>query len=226
MWKDNFLSLLPESASGIVTIFNLADTKRRNSFLGHLQVDKDIEKFESTLEKYVALDGAVLRIGGDKWAIFLPEQQPSLEKIISEYAQISSALAGWQCLAKSISGETKTSKAVKPTQIQRAVYCVYVEIYNKADAVKWLEKIYEATSTAQINTPLNLAKLDVLLVSNPKQKRWQCLEHDVAEYSCPFCHSKHLDWNDGGWGVFSESGKCKNCQATVDFSEFIEVIVA
>ena len=65
---------------GYLAIFDLADTKRRNHYLGHAEVDKDILEFNTLLKSNVD-EAAFQRIGGDKWVVFVTENKLNLGSI-------------------------------------------------------------------------------------------------------------------------------------------------
>lgn len=218
--KESFLNLLPESTGGVIAIFNIADFKRRNSFLGHEHGDKDIAEFDAILSNNILLNEIGMRVGGDIWAVFLSKDPLTvITEIIGKYYQTIPVLAGWQCLAISTSGKELESKSIKPTRLERALRCVYLTINSKNDAIGYLDSLYNVSHLSQVNKPLNFAEVNEQDLN--LREEWQCLQHDVEKYSCPFCQSSEFNINEGGWGVFSGDGSCKICGAKVSFKEFI-----
>ncbi|TAE95576.1 MAG: hypothetical protein EAZ79_18470 [Oscillatoriales cyanobacterium] len=69
-FKNSSELLLP----AYLVIFDLADTKRRNNYLGHDEVDKDIIAFDNLLKDCVSLERCK-RIAGDIWVACFTEHQ-------------------------------------------------------------------------------------------------------------------------------------------------------
>ncbi|MDB9509999.1 hypothetical protein PN499_02100 [Kamptonema animale CS-326] len=65
---EEFKVLIEPFLPSYLVIFDLADTKRRNLYLGHSEVDKDIIEFDTLLKTHI--QGIFKRIAGDRWVGF------------------------------------------------------------------------------------------------------------------------------------------------------------
>lgn len=194
-----------------LAIFDLADTKRRNLYLGFSEVDRDILEFETLLKN--ALDSLPFkRISGGQWIACLAESQlDTLSTLLLSYAKEAPIVTGWECRGIDSQGTVRCIEEKQTVLIRRAVRCGYVWIENIHELATILNEMLDKIWKVSVNIPTDLAS--DLPVNSPK---WQCLsEHSPAPEYCPFCQGTRFDWSDGADDA--ATGTCQQCGAAVNF---------
>lgn len=205
-FKISIEQLLP----AYLVIFDLADTKRRNLYLGFSEVDKDIIEFDTLLKTH--LQGIFKRVAGDKWLACIAEQQLNyLPNLISSYAKEVTIVAGWECTAIAPNGTRIFIEEKNKVSIIRAVRCGYLWVKDITEIVTKVNELDEKVWMLPVNLPSSLEqKIDF---APPK---WQCIYAIFpSTHDCPFCKGENFDWVDGTDD--SSFGICKQCGADVDF---------
>src|SRR5262245_13853276 len=110
---------------GNILGFDLADTKRRNLYLGMNVMDKDIQDFDELLKQYFTVDGVVIRISGDKWLCFFTNHpQESVNRLKDDYSTTTEIKVTWGCKAISRNHERKEIIKETHSKITRAYRCL------------------------------------------------------------------------------------------------------
>ena len=216
MSRESFLEEFKTSSElllpAYLVIFDFADTKRRNLYLGHSEVDKDIIAFDNLLKNCVSLE-RYKRIAGDKWMACIAEQQlKDIPSLISNYAQEVRILAGWECRAIDPNGNRIFIEEKRNVFISRAVRCGYLWIKNVNELTIKINQLVDRVGCLPVNT---LTSLESEIAIN--LPRWRCVPAEIlslTEY-CPYCNSTNFHWlggaDDGSGGI------CSQCGTEVDF---------
>src|SRR5689334_337581 len=73
--KDDFVNQFIESINselpGYILLFNLADTKRRNLYLGFDNVDNELNLFDELIKEFINTDSKYKRVGGNDWLVLI-----------------------------------------------------------------------------------------------------------------------------------------------------------
>ena len=207
---EEFKLSIEPSLPAYLVIFNLADTKRRNLYLGHSEVDKDIIEFDTLLKTH--LQGIFKRVAGDKWLACIAEQQLNyLPNLISSYAKEVPIIAGWECRAIAPNSTQIFIEEKSNVTLSRAVRCGYLWVKDVSEVLIKVNELEEKVWSLRVNSPTSLEQ--TIDFHPPK---WQCIPEGFLhpEY-CPFCNGKNFDWLGGADD--GSSGTCKQCGADVDF---------
>ena len=205
-FKISIEQLLP----AYLVIFDLADTKRRNLYLGFSEVDKDIIEFDTLLKTH--LQGIFKRVAGDKWVACITEQQLNyLPNLISMYAKEVTILAGWECTASAPNGTRLFIEEKSNVSLSRAIRCGYLCVKDINEVLIKVNELEEKVWSLPVNLPTSL---EPTIDFHPP--KWQCIPEGFLhpEY-CPFCNGKNFDWLDGADDA--AEGICKQCGAEVNF---------
>ncbi|HLO47387.1 MAG TPA: hypothetical protein VK211_03065 [Kamptonema sp.] len=205
-FKVSIEQLLP----AYLVIFDLADTKRRNLYLGHSEVDKDIIEFDTLLKTH--LQGIFKRVAGDKWVACIAEQQLNyLPNLISSYANEVPIIAGWECTAIAPNGTRIFIEEKSNVTLSRAVRCGYLWVKEIGEVLIKVNELDEKAWMLPVNSPTSLEQ--TIDFHPPK---WQCIYASFPDnYNCPFCDGTEFDDQEGTDD--SSSGTCKQCGAVVDY---------
>lgn len=213
-----FLDAVGEHPCGIVAHFDLADAKRRNTYLGFAEVDRDIEELTSMLAAYGPPIEFSSRIGGNQWAVFLSgsDSRPLVE-ILTQFKRQQPATVGWTAIARKRFRRSKSMTSIRNSSLYRCLRCVYSTI-NAAEelALKW-QIIYDKTPYARVDQPSDISDDGQFISDFEAEPRWRCIIDDVAPFSCPYCAGTDFDWYDGDTTVFGACGHCRDCRADVEF---------
>jgi GGDEF domain-containing protein/predicted RNA-binding Zn-ribbon protein involved in translation (DUF1610 family) len=196
MSRDSFLEEFKKSSElllpAYLVIFDLADTKRRNNYLGHDEVDKDIIAFDNLLKNCVSLERCK-RIAGDIWvACFTEHQLNDIPALIVNYAQeVPIVLTLWKCEAIDPKGNSIFIEEERNVSICRAVRCGYLWVENVNELSFKVNELLDRVWSLPVNTLTSLES--EVAVNLPK---WQCIPTEslsVTQY-CPYCNSTNLRW--------------------------------
>ena len=174
-----------------LVIFDLADTKRRNLYLGHSEVDKDIIAFDNLLKDCVSSE-RYKRIAGTKWVACIAEQQLNdIPALIVNYAQEVPIFAGWECRAIDTNGNSIFIEEKRNVSICRAVRCGYLWVENVNELSFKVNELLDRVGSLPVDKLTSLES--EVAVNLPK---WQCIPTEslfVTQY-CPYCNSTNLRW--------------------------------
>lgn len=207
-FKNSIELLLP----GYLVIFDLADTKRRNLYLGFDEVDKDIILFDNLLRNCVSSE-RYKKIAGDKWVACIAEQQLNdIPDLISNYVQEVPILAGWECRARDPNGKSIFIEEKRNVLISRAVRAGYLGVENVNQVIIKVNELLDRVGWLPVNILTSLES--EVAVNSP---RWQCVPTEIlsiTEY-CPYCNG--TDFHDLEGTDDSGEGICKQCGTQLDF---------
>ncbi len=207
-FKNAIELLLP----AYLVIFDLADTKRRNLYLGHPEVDKDIILFDNLLKNCVSSERCK-RVAGDKWvACFAEEQLNDIPALISNYVQEVPISAGWECRARDPNGKSIFIEEKRNVLISRAVRAGYLGVENVNQVIIKVNELLDRVGWLPVNILTSLES--EVAVNSP---RWQCVPTEIlsiTEY-CPYCNG--TDFHDLEGTDDSGEGICKQCGTQLDF---------
>lgn len=195
-----------------LVIFDLADTRRRNNYLGHDEVDKDIIAFDNLLNNCVSSERCK-RIAGDIWvACFTEQQLNDIPDLIVNYAQeVPIVLTVWRCEAINPNGNSIFIEEERTVSIGRAVRCGYLWVENINELIIKVNESLDRVRCLTVNTLTSLES--EVAVNLP---RWRCIPPEslsVTEY-CPYCNSTDIRW----LGVRKNyKGICTQCGTQVIF---------
>lgn len=195
-----------------VVIFDLADTKIRNFYLGHSEVDKDIIAFDNLLKNCVSSE-RYKRIAGDTWVACIAEQQLNdISALIANYAQEVPIFTGWECRAIDPKGNRMFLQEKRNVLISRAVRCGYLWVTDVNDVIVKVNELLDKIWSLPVNT---LTSLESEIAVNSPQ--WRCIPAEISSLTkyCPYCHGTKFNWSEGG-DDWSE-GTCTQCGTEVDF---------
>ncbi|MBD2048261.1 hypothetical protein H6F78_22135 [Coleofasciculus sp. FACHB-64] len=195
---------------GYLAIFDLADTKRRNLYLGHEEVDKDILGFDTLLKAH--LGKAFKRIGGERWVAFVTENQLNVfDRLILAYQKEVPISAGWECRAIAPNSTLVHIEEKTDVLISRAVRCGYLNIQDINDVAARVNDLLEEIWRLPVNSATSLEQK---LRSN--QSKWKCIIGNLPSTAyCPFCKGTKFEWLEGTDDT--AYGICMGCSAEVDF---------
>lgn len=201
-----------------LVLCNLADTKRRNSHLGSLEVDEDIATFDALVSELTNFERGYrsARVGGDEWLFLGANGRAFAESALSAYAVTKPYRAGWRCHATK-DAEEKSVLAVTTTSITRTARFVGTVASSRGRgdleslAARLADQIWQAPVAA-------FTLLEELTA--PPSPRWQCVAtYPSRAYYCPFCKGTTIDWTDGDGAVYSGDGICTSCSANLSFTD-------
>jgi GGDEF domain-containing protein len=210
-FKNTITAMLP----GYLAVFNFADTKRRNSHLGHTKVDEDIEEFTELLRQAVGTTGYSLRIAGDEWlGFFAISSVEPIHQLLNDFYSEQKILTGW----KSVGCKDNVQKSEQVTteaKIARAMLCVYSYLERLEDFETTCEQLLKNDYGLPVSIPHNLQQ-----ITNSLRNRWQCVsQYPLGLPVCPFCRGDSFNWLDGDSSIYYGYGFCNNCGAEVEFSD-------
>ena len=213
---NEILAALPQSGSGIVAQFDLADAKRRNNYLGFEAVDRDIEELTTMLASHPFL--ASHRIAGDKWAALLPSQNTEpLFQLVKRFERRQPVVVGWTATASRRFWFDNKGRCVKTSILYRNLRCVFSLISVGDEFAEVWQRIYDRLPYARVGEPVEINDDSGFIVDYDVIPRWKCIDDDVARMACPKCASVDFNWYDGDSSVFGGCGICQKCGADVEF---------
>lgn len=219
---NKFLEIVSSKIPGCLAVFDFADFKRRNCHLGHLAGDKDIEEFESILNKVLSEGDPWLRIAGDKWAVFTSEN--SLDKmnfIIRSYHRSEKVRVGWSCKA-SLGKETQQSETTVISTLSRALRCAYLPIISQVSLDEDFRKLTNYVGTSKVNTAQLYSSEDT-----DEPNKWTCITYPSNKQNCVFCENDQFEYLGDAFGpILSMEGVCKQCGAHLEYHEIFEPVGA
>jgi hypothetical protein len=221
---DGFRDAFDKHRCGIVAHFDLADAKRRNSYLGHAEVDRDIDELTSAIGAFGPPIMISSRIGGGQWAAFLSGSDPSpLAQILAQYKRQQSATVGWTAVARKRFCWAKTRNSIRNSTLRRGLRCVYATINGVDELTRKWQLIHEKIPYARVDHHSDIRDEGQFISDYEADPRWRCIDDDVAPLSCPQCDSTEFDWYDGDSTVFGGCGYCAECKADVEFRNHFEL---
>lgn len=219
-----FREAMSEVGGGILAHFDLADTRRRNDYLGFSVVDHDINELTAMLENYGPPIKISARTSGDKWAALLVGTDASLlTDLLARYKRQQPVIVGWQALARKRFRWSRKRDSTRNATLSRCLRCVYASINSTDELLTKWQLIDEKIRNAQVDcaTDISTGFFQTDCADNP---RWRCIEDKVEPQSCPFCGKTTFDWCDGDTTVFGAFGNCRGCGAEVEFKDFFQLI--
>jgi GGDEF domain-containing protein len=205
---------------GFLYCFNIADLKSRNDHLGHLVGDKDIQELEHLLSELASDTGIVERIDGQRWLmVSRRNENERVQALLDRYKRTERFSAGWRVDATR-NGTKKVGRHTMPTEMRRAVRCLYDEVKSPAELTAAMTAIDDNDYSLSVNCPLHLSALPTL-----PRERWCC----VAAYpdqtpACPFCQGRDFEWEGGDMSYYSGEGRCRGCGAEIDIRDASELV--
>ncbi len=209
---EQFKEAAPAYVPGLVVLFDLADTKRRNCHLGHNVVDKDIDEFDRLIQSSVGASGLAKRVRGASWlAMYRLESLQSINELLGSFHRKQEMNVGWRSTGER-NGATKVTEKIVPATIIRATRCLYSAVITPKSLNGLIDKLFEECYGFSPDMPIELGN-----VVNVERNFWSCVTSYPPETPfCPFCQRSDFEWEDGDASVYSGSGTCKNCSAYVD----------
>jgi len=197
---------------GLLVLFDLAETKRRNCHLGHIVVDKDIDEFGRLIQSSVGASGLANRVRGASWlAMYRLESLQAISELLVSFHRQQEMIVGWRSTGER-NGATKVTEKTVPATIIRAARCLYSAVITPKSLNVLIEKLFEECYGFSPDMPIELGK-----VVNVERSGWCCVSSYPSETPfCPFCERSDFEWDDGDTSVYSGTGTCKNCGAYVD----------
>jgi GGDEF domain-containing protein len=212
---QEFEDAVREKLPGYITIFNLADTKRRNLYLGHEAVDQDIRCFDELLSKNFFSDDFAKRVGGNEWLCFSKsEPEPIIKKLLNDYTNRSAIILKFISQATTQNEAARIVKKEYEAQIARAFRCLREYVANAGELNSRINELIDNVYKSAVNslTSLNEVK-DRTITSNSK---WRCVDDEKFwQPVCINCNGEDFDWIDGADDCCY--GICKSCRAECDF---------
>jgi GGDEF domain-containing protein len=207
-YKHEIATYLP----GLLVLFDMADSKRRNGHLGHQVVDGDIEELDQRVGTSVAPLGLAKRVRGDKWLVlYKTDSLEPVAELLRAYRKEQKFLVGWTCSGEK-NGESKMVERTASSTIVRSLRCVYCFVAVSDDSAALIEKLLQHGHRAPPDIPCALSD-----AANMERTGWSCVSSYPAEMPfCPFCEKTEFEWIDGDGNVYSGSGTCKFCGASID----------
>jgi GGDEF domain-containing protein len=204
---------------GLLYCFNIADLKRRNSHLGHLVGDKDIEELDRLLKELASDTAIVERIDGQRWLMVSQRNENNrVQAILDRYKRTDRFSAGWQVEATR-GGTEKVGRQTVPSEISRAVRCLYAEVKSPAELTAAITTIKDNDYNLPVNRPLLLSTLPKLA-----RKSWHCVAaYPVQEPACPFCQERDFVWEGGDGSYYSGDGTCRTCGAEISIRDISDL---
>jgi hypothetical protein len=199
-----------------LVLCNLADTKRRNSHLGSVEVDEDIATFDAIVSRLtdLARGDRSRRVGGDEWLFLGAGGRAFAEAALAEYARTQPYRAGWRCRATR-SGEERDVLEVVTTSIVRTARIALAVVPSAADLQPLAARLADGIWQAPVGM---LARLEDLV--QPASPRWQCVaDYPARAYYCPFCAGTAFEWTDGDTAVYAGDATCNGCSAVLAFTD-------
>lgn len=210
---DQFKNGVSAYLPGLLVLFDLADTKRRNCHLGHNVVANDIEEFDRLAHTSVGSSGLVRRVDGNAWLALYklePQSLQSLNALLSAYHKEQEMQVGWRSTGEKDSVQKVVERTV-PTTIIRAARCLYSAVTDPQEINGLIDELFEQCGGFAPTIPMQLS--DII---NGERTGWNCVTCYPAEMPfCPFCEQHEFDWDDGDGTIYSGSGVCKNCGAHI-----------
>ncbi len=223
MRQEHRLSTFDQEAArclpGFLYCFNIADLKRRNSHLGHLVGDRDIEKLDRLLKELASDTAIVERTDGQRWFMLARRNENSrVQAILDRYKRTDRFSAGWQVEATR-GGTEKNGRQTVPTEISRAVRCLYAEVKSPAELTAAMTTIKDNDYSLPVNRPLLLSTLPTLA-----RKSWRCVAaYPEQEPACPFCQGRDFEWEGGDGSYYSGDGTCRACGAEISIRDISDL---
>jgi hypothetical protein len=188
---------------GFLYSFNIADLKRRNAHLGHLEGDRDIAELDRLLATEAPRTGLVARTHGQRWLMISREDATRrVRSMLDRYSRTDALVTGWSISAKGgyEPGERRTETCVVPCEIERAVRCLYAEVATPEELSAAIVTIADNDYDLPVNEPVALDRISAL-------PRTRC----EGLPACPVCGRQNFEWHDGYDCIFSGDGRCKSC---------------
>ena len=158
---------------GYVAVFDMADTKRRNCYLGLDRVDEDIAAFLPLLRETLPEGEALAaRTKGNEWvAILRKEHLPYLTNVIEAYRSRTPLRLGWTCQARSLDGEERVIQREAEVVIERAFRCGVRRLDRAGDLAGSVEEIRRHVGLLPVNEVVGLSGDSPM----PPARKWQCV---------------------------------------------------
>lgn len=205
---------------GYIAVIDIAALKIRNDLLGHLAVDREIKELEQIIDKYIDRKEFAIRIGGDEWLLFFPNNpKQKLQYIANRYsAKKIKLIVGWQCEAIDKLKVIKKRQKTKNSILHRGLKICYVPISNDDEIETKSKIIFDNVNYDFGYDMVNYPRKYTNIIDKTKKQAWQSINLDLPEIYCPFCHHKEFNWQGGDMSLFGAYGNCKHCEAEVSFS--------
>ena len=207
-----FQASLNLSSPGILALFNIAGTKRRNLHLGYEVVDKEIARLDELIAKEVKDRGDSKRIGGNEWLVFIYKRPIQLlEKICLEFADEQEIETGWKCIATKGVIKKQARESI-PTILRRSLRCIYTPLVDKQELPVIVEEFQNEIWKIPVNSPC------LLKGDRSKDTELKVTNQIYKSIYCPICRNTEFEWHGGADD--SAEGSCKQCGAFCDFRYF------
>ena len=204
---------------GYLYCFNIADLKRRNGHLGHGAGDKDIEELDRLLRELASDAAIVERTDGQRWFLLSRRDETRrVQVLLDRYKRTDRLSAGWRVDATR-GGMRKSSRETVPTEISRAVRCLYAAVGTPAELGAAMTAIEHNDYSLPVNRPLLLLTVPALTRAS-----WRCVgAYPRKEPACPFCQGRDFEWEDGDGAYHSGDGTCRGCGAGISIRDISDL---
>jgi len=208
---DEFKAEMAANLPGLLVLYDLADAKRRNCHLGHQAVDCDIDELNQLVRTSVGPSGLAKRVAGDKWlALYKTDSLVPVAALLSSYHKEQEFLVGWKCTGEK-DGHNKVMERTVCSTIVRCLRCIYFFTTASQEPVALIEKLLEHNYRVPPGIPCILSD-----AARMKTTGWSCVSSYPSEAPfCPFCERSDFEWIDGDGSVYSGSGTCRVCRASI-----------
>ncbi|HEY9839609.1 MAG: hypothetical protein ACAI44_32400 [Candidatus Sericytochromatia bacterium] len=205
---DELGPLLPAT----IALVDLADTKRRNLYLGFERVDQDIAELEQLIHSTVA--GAACRVAGDQW-LLVPDEAASLQDLADRFALAEPIRLRFRSWAQDSGSEAVEAVEISYGQIERRIRCLSALCPpGSRSLLDGLMELQKYIAYAPVGRALSL---EVQLAGGLPEitSRWRCLDDTDPAPVCLLCQSQTFTWTGGAYDC--SEGICSACGARVDF---------
>lgn len=214
-WTE-FVERIRDRLPGFVVCFDLADTKRRNLYLGFARVDHEIELFENLAGRHFPEPAYHRRVAGDRWLCFTPtDPEAVVRRLANEFSEARPIEISQICRATRPDGELRETRRPFRKTIVRGFRSLVNRVGEAEEAEAKILRLLEQVSLEEVTGPATLP--GGAFPSGEPASRWRCLDdHDVWRTVCPFCQQEDFQWIEGTDDAMF--GACRGCGAECDFT--------
>ncbi|MGP0089121.1 MAG: diguanylate cyclase domain-containing protein [Xanthobacteraceae bacterium] len=205
---------------GFLYCFNIADLKSWNNHLGIRVGDQNIQELERLLHELASNSAIVERIAGQRWLmVSRRNENDRVQALLDRYKRTERVSVGWRVDA-ALNGTKKVGRHTMPTELTRAVRCLYAEVKSSAELTAAMTAIEENDYDLPVNRPVPLSAIPTL----PREKWCSVAAYPEQKPACPFCQGRDFKWEGGDMSYYSGEGRCRGCGAEIDIRDASEPI--
>jgi hypothetical protein len=141
------------------------------------------------------------------------------ELFADRYQRTDRFSAGWE-VEGTRGGTEKIGRQIIPTEMRRAVRCLYAEVKSPAELTAAMTAIKNNDYRLPVNQPLLLRTLSGLA-----RESWHCVAaYPEQQPDCPFCRGRDFKWEGGDDSYYSGYGTCRACGAEISIRDISDCI--